>query len=142
MQPGGTMDDLKVLIAVATKGEGRVNAHFGHVSEFQIFEVSATGVFFVGRSSVQSYCHGGHGDEEGLPSLILAIGDCHAALVAKIGLCPRRELCHAGTERVDQYAHESIEKAALAWFADYRGHIANGVIVNGARGDAVIRRTR
>ncbi|SIT43617.1 FeMo cofactor biosynthesis protein NifB [Paraburkholderia ribeironis] len=131
--------DLKVLIAVATKGDGRVNAHFGHVSEFQIFEVSATGVFFVGHRRVESYCQGGYGDEEGLPPLIRAINDCHAVLVAKIGLCPRKELSHAGIEPVDQYAHETIEKAALAWFTDHCSRLARGEIVHEERGDAATR---
>ncbi|MFP3632638.1 nitrogenase cofactor biosynthesis protein NifB, partial [Burkholderia sp. SIMBA_045] len=48
--------DLKVLVAVATKGGGRVNEHFGHVSEFQIFEVSASEALFVGHRRVDLYC--------------------------------------------------------------------------------------
>ena len=42
-------------------------------------------------------------------------------------------------EPVDEYAHEFIEKAALSWFADYRGRIARGALVHEARGDASIR---
>ena len=132
-------DDLKVLVAVATKGGGRVNEHFGHVSEFQIFEVSATEALFVGHRRVDLYCQGGYGDDEQLPSVVRAINDCHAVLVAKIGACPRDELSQAGIEPVDQYVGEFIEKAALAWFNDYRGRIASGAIVHEDRGDAAIR---
>ncbi|MEM5372915.1 nitrogenase cofactor biosynthesis protein NifB [Paraburkholderia azotifigens] len=129
---------MKVLIAVATKGRGRVNAHFGHVSEFQIFEVGAAGAFFVGHRRVDLYCQGGYGDGEGLLQLTRAISDCHAVLVAKIGACPRKELSRAGVEPVDQYAGEFIEKAALAWFADYCSRVAGGVIVHARRGEATI----
>jgi nitrogen fixation protein NifB len=132
-------DHLRVLVAVATKGQGKVNEHFGHASEFQIYEVSATGAQFVGHRRVDHYCQGGWGEEEQLPSIIDAINDCHAVLVSKIGRCPREELAAAGIEPVEQYAHEFIEKAALSWFADYRSRVASGAIVHLPRGDARIR---
>nr|WP_236965259.1 nitrogenase cofactor biosynthesis protein NifB [Hydrogenophaga sp. SL48] len=131
--------DLKVLVAVATKGGGRVNEHFGHVTEFQVFEVSAAQALFVGHRRVDLYCQGGHGDDEQLPSVVNAINDCHAVLVAKIGACPRDELLAAGVEPVDQYVGEFIEKAALEWFNGYRGRIASGAITHQPRGDAQIR---
>lgn len=135
----GPTDDIKVLVAVATKGGGRVNEHFGHVSEFQVFEVSASEALFVGHRRVDQYCQGGFGDDEQLPSVVRAINDCHAVLVAKIGACPRDELKAAGIEPIAEYVDEFIEKAALSWFADYRARIANGEIEHQARGDASIR---
>ena len=132
-------DSIKVLVAVATKGGGRVNEHFGHVTEFQIFEVSAQQALFVGHRRVDQYCQGGFGDDEQLPSVVRAINDCHAVLVAKIGGCPRDELKAAGIEPVDSYVDEFIEKAALSWFADYRSRIASGAITHQLRGDAAIR---
>jgi nitrogen fixation protein NifB len=135
----GADDDLKVLLAVATKGGGRVNEHFGHVTEFQIFEVSSAQALFVGHRRVDLYCQGGSGDDEQLPSVVRAINDCHAVLVAKIGACPRDELAAAGIEPVDQYVGEFIEKAALDWFQDYRARIASGAVTHQERGDAQIR---
>ncbi len=132
-------DDLTVLVAVATRGGGRVNEHFGHVTEFQVFEVSAAKALFVGHRRVDQYCQGGAGDDEQLPSVVRAINDCHAVLVAKIGACPKDELTAAGVEPVDQYVGEFIEKAALDWFNDYRSRIASGAVVHQARGDAQIR---
>jgi len=131
--------DLTVLVAVATKGGGRVNEHFGHVTEFQVFEVSASKALFVGHRRVDQYCQGGAGDDEQLPSVVRAINDCHAVLVAKIGACPRDELSAAGVEPVDQYVGEFIEKAALDWFNDYCARIASGAVVHHSRGDAQIR---
>lgn len=131
--------DMKVLVAVATEGHGKVNQHFGHATEFQIFELTAASATFVGHRRVDLYCQGGFGEDEQLPSIVNAINDCHAVLVAKIGACPRDELKAAGIEPVDQYAHEFIEKAAMSWFTDYRTRVANGEIVHQPRGDAAIR---
>jgi nitrogen fixation protein NifB len=136
---GDTAEDMKVLVAVATEGHGRVNQHFGHATEFQIFEVSAAEALFVGHRRVDLYCQGGYGEDEQLPSIVGAINDCHAVLVSKIGACPRDELQAAGIEPVDRYAHEFIEKAALQWFADYRQRVARGEIEHRSRGDAHIR---
>ena len=130
---------LKVLVAVATQGHGKVNQHFGHATEFQVFEVSRTQALFVGHRRVDLYCQGGYGEDEQLPSIVNAINDCHAVLVSKIGACPRDELKAAGIEPVDDHAHEFIEKAALSWFAGYRARIAAGEIQHQPRGDARIR---
>jgi nitrogen fixation protein NifB len=135
----GVDPDMKVLVAVATEGHGKVNQHFGHATEFQIFEVSKGEALFVGHRRVDLYCQGGYGEDEALPSVVSAINDCHAVLVAKIGACPRDELKAAGIEPVDEYAHEFIEKAALSWFTGYRERIARGELVHEARGDASIR---
>lgn len=132
-------DGLKVLVAVASESQGLVNQHFGHATEFQIYEVGAGAATFVGHRRVDLYCQGGYGEDEQLPSIVQALADCHAVLVAKIGACPRDELKAAGIEPVDRYAHEFIEKAALAWFADYRERIASGAVVHQPRGDARIR---
>jgi len=36
----GEMSDIKLLTAVATKGSGLINEHFGHAKEFQVWELS------------------------------------------------------------------------------------------------------
>ena len=131
--------DMSVLLAVATEGQGRINQHFGHATEFQIYRVSRQETTFIGHRRVDLYCQGGYGEDEQLPSIVNAINDCHAVLVAKIGACPRDELSAAGIEPVDRYAHEFIEKAALAWFADYCERVARGEVVHQPRGDAHIR---
>lgn len=128
-----------VLVAVATQGGGRVNEHFGHVTEFQIYEVGTASVQFIGHRRVDQYCQGGFGDDAQLPSVVRAINDCHAVLVAKIGACPRDELEAAGIEPVDRYVGEFIESAALAWFVDYRVRVDSGAIRHQPRGDAQIR---
>jgi len=113
------LSSLCALVAVATKGGGRINQHFGHANEFQIFEVSNAGVRFVGHRKIDHYCKGGYEEEEAMPSIISALEGCAAVLVAKIGLCPQTELRAAHIEPVEDYAHEYIEASVLAWFQRY-----------------------
>lgn len=131
--------DLEILIAVATKGHGRVNEHFGHAQEFQIYELSTKGSKFVGHRRVDLYCQGGEGEEDTLPSVIRAINDCVAVFVAKIGGCPKDSLKAAGIDPVDKYAHEFIEQSTLKYFKEYMAKVKSGEIVHVTRGDADIR---
>jgi nitrogen fixation protein NifB len=107
----------KVLIAVATKGGGIVNQHFGHAREFQIYEVDANEVKFVGHRKVDNYCKGGYGEEHEHDGAIKAIEDCKAVLTSKIGHCPQEELAKAGVEAVQAY--DVIEKVAREFYARY-----------------------
>jgi nitrogen fixation protein NifB len=134
-----TNSDISLLVAVATKGSGLINEHFGHAKEFQVYELSAKGAKFVGHRRVDLYCQGGYGDEDSLATVIRAINDCHAVFVAKIGGCPKADLTAAGIEPVDQYAHEFIEKSAIAWFKDYLAKVESGAATHTPRGDAAIR---
>jgi len=130
---------ISMLIAVATKGGGRVNEHFGHATEFQIYEVDAGGAKFVGHRRVDLYCQGGFGEEDTLGTVIRAINDCHAVFVAKIGGCPRDDLLKAGIDPVERYAHEFIEQSAIAYFMEYVAKVNAGTVVHRVRGDADIR---
>ncbi len=135
----GAHSDIKMLIAVATKGSGKVNEHFGHASEFQIYELSTEGAKFVGHRRVDLYCQGGYGEEDALQTVIRAINDCHAVFVAKIGGCPKNDLKAAGIDPVDQYANQFIEQSAIAYFKEYLDKVASGEIEHVAKGDAEIR---
>ena len=138
-QLAGEHSDIKVLVAVATKGSGRINEHFGHAKEFQIYELSTAGAKFVGHRRVDLYCQGGYGEEDALDTIIRAINDCTAVFVAKIGGCPRDTLKAAGIEPVDDYAHEFIEQSAIAYFKGYLDKVKSGEIMHQQRGDADIR---
>jgi nitrogen fixation protein NifB len=111
----GTVSASK-LVAVATSGGGRINQHFGHAGEFQIYEVSAAGAKYVGQRRIEHYCQGGYGEEEVLDGVIDVIRDCAAVFVAKVGLCPKKDLAAAGIEPVEEYAFEYTETSLLAWF--------------------------
>ncbi|WP_342724067.1 nitrogenase cofactor biosynthesis protein NifB [Bradyrhizobium sp. B097] len=135
----GEMSEITLLVAVATKGSGLINEHFGHAKEFQVYELSTSGVKFVGHRRVDVYCQDGHGEEDRLSTIIRGIDDCHAVFVAKIGGCPKSNLIKTGIEPVDQYAHEYIEKSASAWFRSYLDRVKSGEIQHAKRGDAAIR---
>jgi nitrogen fixation protein NifB len=104
----------KILVAVATKGGGIVNQHFGHAKEFQIFEVDANEAKFVGHRKIDQYCQGGYGEDATLEHVIKAIADCKAVLVSKVGECPKAELREAGLQVVEAY--DVIEKVAREFY--------------------------
>ncbi len=110
-------DRPKILVAVATKGGGLVNQHFGHAKEFQIYEVDANDAKFIGHRKIDHYCQGGYGEETSLEPIIKAISDCQAVLVSKIGHCPQEELRKAGLEVVEAY--DVIEKVAREFYEQY-----------------------
>ncbi|MGD1917629.1 MAG: NifB/NifX family molybdenum-iron cluster-binding protein, partial [Pleurocapsa sp.] len=110
----------KILVAVATKGGGIVNQHFGHAKEFQIFEVDGVDVKFVGHRKVDHYCQGGYGEQATLDNIIGAIADCKAVLALKIGDCPQEMLKKAGVEPFQGY--DTIDKVALKY---YEGFVAS-----------------
>ena len=130
---------VKILVAVATKGGGRVNEHFGHAKEFQIYEVSGEGVKIVGHRRVDLYCEDGAGNEDHFQKIVRAIKDCTAVLVAKIGTPPKEKLQKAGIEAVDACAFEFIEPSAVAYYKDYLGRIERGEIGHKPGADAEIR---
>lgn len=107
-------DHARLLIAVCTKGSGRINQHFGHASEFQIYEADRTGVRLVGHRRASRYCQGGDGEDEVLEQIIAALDGIDVVLCAKIGACPRERLTAAGIRVIDDYAFEYIESAAVA----------------------------
>lgn len=130
---------VKILVAVATKGGGRVNEHFGHAKEFEIYKLSSAGAKIVGQRRVELYCQDGAGDEDRLAKVIRAIQDCAAVLVAKIGLPPKEKLAKAGIEAVDTYAYEFIEPSAIAYYKDYLARTECGEVAAKHAGDAEIR---
>jgi nitrogen fixation protein NifB len=108
---------LKILVAVATKGGGLVNQHFGHAKEFQVYEVDGNEVRYVSHRRIDQYCQGGYGEEATAENIIKAIADCQAVLVAKIGNCPKEKLHAAGIQTVESY--DLIEKVALEFYEQY-----------------------
>ena len=107
-----------MLIAVATKDGENINQHFGHASEFQIFEVDRNGVRLIGHRRAGRYCQGGDGEDEILDAVIAALDGVSAVLCAKIGRCPAERLAEAGIKTVDDYAFQYIEPAVAAYFRE------------------------
>lgn len=117
--------DAKLLVAVATKGGGRINEHFGHAKEFQVYEASAEGIVFVGHRKAESYCQGGFGEDPILSDIIATLEGVDVVLCAKIGDCPMDMLKEAGIEATDAHAHEYIEVAIGALYASRFDQLAS-----------------
>ena len=107
-----------VLVAIATKGGGRINQHFGHAKEFQVYEVSPAGIQFVGHRKVDQYCQGGWGEDTTLDGVIEALEGVSTVLCAKIGDCPKDSLAAAGITVSDAWPHEWIETGIAAWYLE------------------------
>ncbi|BAY98023.1 nitrogenase cofactor biosynthesis protein NifB [Tolypothrix tenuis PCC 7101] len=110
-------DRPKILVAVATKGGGLVNQHFGHAKEFMIYEVDGSSAKFIGHRKIDHYCQSGYGEEATLDNIINTISDCKAVLVSKIGHCPQEQLQKVGLQTVEAY--DVIEKVALEFYEQW-----------------------
>ncbi len=118
------VDAPAVLVAIATRGGGRINQHFGHAQEFQVYEVSPDGIRFVGHRRVEQYCQSGWGDDATLDGVLAALAGVSCVLVAKIGDCPRTSLEAAGIVASQDHAYDWIESGIAAWYAQrYRSTV-------------------
>lgn len=124
---GMVADDVRLLVAVATKGGARVNEHFGHAREFQVFEAGPAGIKLVGHRKVDAYCMGGFGEDATLGPTIAALEGIDTVLCAKVGDCPRDALSEAGITVLDAYAYDYIESAVGKLYAERFGRTAAAV---------------
>lgn len=107
-----------VRIAVATKGHGQIDLHFGHADAFEVYDIDASGTLsHIGQRVVEHYCQGGFGDEDKREVIIRALADCQGLLVARIGDGPRSRLAAAGIEASDAFAYGATEDGLKAWYA-------------------------
>ncbi|WP_038595971.1 nitrogenase cofactor biosynthesis protein NifB [Paenibacillus sabinae] len=90
-----------IRIAVATRGGGKVNMHFGHAKEFLIYEVHGRESKLLGIRKIQAYCNGtadcGEGADKGaiLEDTIHLLRDCRILLCSGIGEYPQEKLRQA-----------------------------------------------
>ncbi|WP_200882030.1 nitrogenase cofactor biosynthesis protein NifB [Nitrincola sp. A-D6] len=93
-QPARTaLQGRTVLMAVSTKGGGLINQHFGHATEFLVYEASDNGVRFIGHRQVDKpYCEGGSSCGEDaetlLDTLLKSLQGCEVLLCSKVGYEP------------------------------------------------------
>jgi len=112
-----------VLMAVATKGGGVINEHFGHAGEFLIYEASGNGVRFIGHRKTVPYCEGGDtcGDgESALDKTLRELAGCEVVLCSKVGYEPWGPLEAAGIQPNGEHAMEAIEEAVAAVYEEMR----------------------
>jgi nitrogen fixation protein NifB len=112
----GITDGRAVQMAVATKGQGLINQHFGHATEFLVYEASPEGVRLIGHRRVpRPYCEGGSSCGEDAETIISAIieqlAGCEVLLCSKVGFEPWEALEAAGIQPDGEHALEPIEEA-------------------------------
>lgn len=98
---GAAGERSSLRIAVATRGGGQVNVHFGHAREFLVYEVSRQEQKLLGVRRIQAYCNGkaecGEANKEDiLEETVAMLQDCHIVLCAAIGPGPAGRLARAG----------------------------------------------
>ncbi len=112
------LGDGTAYVAVCSKGGGRVNQHFGHAEELQIFRADRRGVRFVDHRRIDRYCGGETDKDDVMAAVRRALDGVPVILCAKIGERPRRELAEAGVAVVDAYAFDYIETAVARLVVD------------------------
>jgi lactoylglutathione lyase len=101
-------------IAVASKDNVRVDAHFGHAEVFLIYDVDARGSNLLERREVASNALP---DEDPRETIYRLLSDCKLLLVAKIGVTPQEQLASRGVEASNLYAGKAIDTALAEVFA-------------------------
>mgnify|MGYP001424666390 CR=1 FL=1 len=101
-QSGGTsgFGGNGVRIAVATRGGGKVNLHFGHAKEFLVYEADGVSSRLLGVRKIQAYCNGtaecdeddGKGKSSILAETVDLLRDCRILLCSGIGPFPQEAL--------------------------------------------------
>ncbi len=115
-----------VLMAVATKGSGVVNEHFGYAREFLVYEATESGAQLVGHRRTDKYCGGSEscGDGESrIERIVRALEGCEVVLCSRIGYEPWSRLEAAGIRPDAEHAMEQIEDAVMAV---WRGMLDSG----------------
>ena len=116
-QPAPALPTPSSLVAVASKGMGVVNQHFGHAREFYVYRVDPTGARLVGVRKVgANYCAGPEecGDEEStLERIIETIADCQAVACLRVGYGPHKALTARGITPVTEVPYWTMERAAI-----------------------------
>jgi len=110
-----------VLMAVATKGSGLVNQHFGHAREFLIYEASSEGARLISHRKTELYCAGQEScgePETVLAKTLHALEGCEVVLCAKIGFEPWSQLEAAGIQPNSEHALEPIDEAVMSVYQE------------------------
>lgn len=112
-----------LLIAVATRGGGLINEHFGKAREFLVYDASSEGVRFIGVRQTERYCLGPvhcESREEALARAVRALEGCAAVLCARIGFEPWRALEVAGIVPNAEHGELPIEASVGAVYQELK----------------------
>ncbi len=116
------VEEKPLLFAVSSKSGVLVDQHFGHATDFYIYEYKDSSIRFSERRSVSKYCDGsdscdgmGGGNKEGkIDSILKTVQDCKGVLAMRIGEAPRQKLKENSIEAFTTYdrIEDAVKKAA------------------------------
>ncbi len=113
MEKSNKQLDFKVLVAVASKTGVLVDLHFGHATEFYIYETDGVCADFVEKRSVDKFCTGDEDcGEAKIENTIKTISDCSYILVLRIGAWPMQLLEENGITPIISF--DRIEDAVIS----------------------------
>ena len=113
-----TLTELRYIVTLAQE------QHFGHAAEFQILDVGEYSVRRVGARQVRPYCEGTDscgedGRDRLLTQTVAALADCELVLCARVGMDPLATFEAAGVRVDTSRAHQPVERAARALWAEW-----------------------
>ncbi|SFM06262.1 nitrogen fixation protein NifB [Pelosinus propionicus DSM 13327] len=109
-----TEQEKKIKVAVTSKQGKLVNLHFGHATEFLIYEIAGTAISLTETRQVDKYCLGMDECEEEQSrrkALIDTIADCDAVLTMRIGYHAQQRLLEHGIVSVEYC--DTVEQGLL-----------------------------
>jgi nitrogenase molybdenum-iron protein alpha/beta subunit/MoaA/NifB/PqqE/SkfB family radical SAM enzyme len=107
-------DNTQLKFAVATKSGMVVDQHFGHVSEFYIYEYKDGIAMFLEKRAIEKYCNGKEDceeEEDKFNRIAKAVEDCTGVICLRIGGEPTKKLKNLGIEIFMTY--ERVEIAVV-----------------------------
>ncbi len=114
-------EQKSMLFAVSSKSGVLVDQHFGHATDFYIYEYTNKSIRFREKRSVSKYCDGsescdgmggGKGNKESKMDAILeAVKDCNGVVAMRIGEAPKQKLKEKSIEIFTTY--DRIEDAVI-----------------------------
>ena len=122
-----------LLFAVSSHGGVLVDQHFGHATDFYIYEARGSEVRFVERRGVGKYCDNtpgcdgkGGGKQMKIEEIYRAIEDCASVITMRIGDAPRQKLAEKGIMAITGFG--CIEEAVQDAAAEYNANQKKGII--------------
>lgn len=103
--------EKKFKVAVTSKQGRLVDLHFGHATEFLVYEIGESEIKFIEVRSSEEHCKETlkqDGEHSHLDLIIDVISDCDAVLTMKIGNHAEKKLKEKGIESIEYWY--TIEK--------------------------------
>ena len=111
------IQEVKYRFAVATKNGSYIDEHFGHVSEWYIYECRDGEARYLEKRKVKQYCEGPENCEEAddkISRIIRTISDCNAVITMRIGEAPKKKLAEKRIQSIVTFdrIEDAVKKAA------------------------------